>query len=72
MRQGHETGVSADLSVGSSRAVQLHADLSRFDCVQARARVCQLVRIGLSEHTVADLVGWSVNDVRRALGQGTK
>jgi hypothetical protein len=42
-----------------------------FTCLSsdgARRRVAQLIALGLTERTVADLVGWSANDVRRALG----
>ena len=42
-------------------------DLSNLDSLQARQRVCWLIHTGLPETTVADMVGWSVTDVRRAL-----
>jgi len=43
-------------------------DFTRLDCHGARARVSQLIHAGLSDHCVADLVGWSVDDVRRSIG----
>jgi hypothetical protein len=42
-------------------------DFSRLSCPAARRRVAQLIAMGLSDNTVADLVGWDRNDVRRAL-----
>jgi hypothetical protein len=41
-------------------------DFSRLDCTEARKRVRQLIVAGLPESQVADLIGWSVGDVRRA------
>lgn len=44
-------------------------DFTRLNCVRAQERVRQLRRIGLSDQVIADLVGWSVIDVRRAIGE---
>jgi hypothetical protein len=44
-------------------------DFTRLDCQDARIRVAQLVRVGLSDYRVADLVGWDVIDVRRAASE---
>jgi hypothetical protein len=44
-------------------------DFSTLTSIEARRRVAQLMRLGLSEHTVALLVGWTTNDVRRALAE---
>jgi hypothetical protein len=37
--------------------------------LEARRRVCELIAIGLPESTIGELVGWSVGDVRRAIGE---
>ena len=50
----------------SDRSAAAVPDFSRLDCTEARRRVRQLITVGLPESQVADLVGWSVADVRRA------
>lgn len=42
-------------------------DFTDLTCAEAREYVRRLVCTGLPEATVADLVGWTIGDVRRAL-----
>ncbi|MGH9644847.1 MAG: hypothetical protein ACRD3Q_20785 [Terriglobales bacterium] len=44
-------------------------DFTRLTSAEARRRVQQLVRQGFPEYHAADLFGWSVTDVRRALAE---
>lgn len=44
-------------------------DFTRLTCAAACRRVAQLIATGMAESNVADLVGWSVNDIRRVLSE---
>ena len=44
-------------------------DLSDLTSIEARKRVCQLMRVGFGDNTVAALTGWAVTDIRRALAE---
>jgi hypothetical protein len=44
------------------------SDFTRMDCQSARRHVCELIHIGFPDATVAALTGWSIGDVRRAMG----
>jgi hypothetical protein len=47
----------------------LPPDFTMLTNMEALRRVHELVRLGLPEVNVAIIFGWSVSDVRRALGE---